>query len=165
MPCMRWNCIDSMFTAVCFIGTVIMVGYWIVRYHKNEDVSLVEYRSMGTMENPIQVEFSLCIQNPFLEDEFKKISSDLSSADYIKYLTGIIPGKQTYEKISYENVTINLSDHFENLIVVPSDNSKQTRVLLKNLLKLINSHPWAREDLSLKVNVGDQTIWKSTLEL
>ena len=124
MPCMRWNCIDSMFTAVCFIGTVIMVGYWIVRYHKNEDVSLVEYRSMDTIEDPIQVAFSLCIQNPFLEDEFKKISSDLSSADYIKYLIGIIPGKQTYEKISYENVTINLSDHFENLIVVPRDNSK-----------------------------------------
>ena len=26
-------------------------------------------------------------------------------------------------------------------------------------------HPWAGEDLSLKIDVDDQTIWKSTLEL
>ena len=27
------------------------------------------------------------------------------------------------------------------------------------------THPWAGEDFSLKIDVDDQTIWKSTLEL
>ena len=29
----------------------------------------------------------------------------------------------------------------------------------------LKSHPWAGEDLSLKIDVDDQTIWKSALEL
>ena len=123
MPCVKWICINSLFTAICCIGTVIMVGYWIVRYHKNEDVSSVEYQAIDTMEDPTQVELTLCMNNPVLEDKIKKISPDLNGKDYIKYLRGEIVGNQTYEMINYENVTFNLFDHFKSLTAIPRNNS------------------------------------------
>ena len=123
MHCIKWNCMNSVFTAICCIGTVLMVGYWIVRYHKNEDVSIVEYQAIDTMEDPTQVELALCINNPVSEDKIKKISPNLNGKDYIKYLRGEIVGNQTYEMISYENVTLNMLDHFKSLIAIPRNNS------------------------------------------
>ena len=114
MHWVKWSCINSLFTAICCIGTVIMVGYWTVRYHKNEDVSIVEYQAIDTMEDPTQLELTLCMSNPVLEDKIMKISPDLNGKDYIKYLRGEIIGNQTYEMISYENVTFNLFDHFKS---------------------------------------------------
>ena len=123
MHCVKWSCISSVFTAICFIGTIMMVGYWVVRYHKNEDVSIVEYQAIDTMEDPIQVELALCMNNPVLEDKIKKISPDLNGKDYIKYLRGEIVGNQTYDMINYENVTLNMLDHFKSLIAIPRNNS------------------------------------------
>ena len=126
MHCVKWSCISSVFTAICFIGTIMMVGYWVVRYHKNEDVSIVEYQAIDTMEDPTQVELVLCTNNPVLDDEIKKIDPDLNSTDYIKYLRGEMVGNQTYEMISYENVTFNIFDHFKSVIAIPRNNSNNT---------------------------------------
>ena len=123
MPCVKWSCINSLVTAICCIGTVIMVCYWIVRYHKNEDVSSVEYQAIDTMEDPTQVELTLCMSNPVLEDKIKKIRPDLNGKDYIKYLRGEIIGNQTYEMINYENVAFNLFDHFKSLTAIPRNDS------------------------------------------
>ena len=119
----KWSCINSVFTAICFVGTIMMVGYWVVRYHKNEDVSIVEYQAIDTMRDPTQVELALCMVNPVLEDKIKKIRPDLNGKDYVKYLRGEIVANQTYEMISYENVTFNLFDHFKSLTAIPRNNS------------------------------------------
>ena len=126
MHCLKWSCINSVFTAICFIGTIMMVGYWVVRYHKNEDVSIVEYQAIDTMEDPTQVELALCTNNPVLDDEIKKIGPELNSTGYIKYLRGEMVGNKTYEMISYENVTFNLFDHFKSVIAIPRNNSNNT---------------------------------------
>ena len=126
MHCVKWSCINSVFIAICFIGTIMMVGYWVVRYHRNEDVSIVEYQTIDTMEDPTQVELVLCMNNPVLDDEIKKIDPDLNSRDYVKYIRGEIVGNQTYGMISYENVTFNLFDHLKSLVAIPRNNSKPT---------------------------------------
>ena len=98
--------------AICLIATAGMIIYWITKYLKDEDISVVEYNLVKNMETAFQPEFTICFENPFIEEKLSDINSNISSQKYVQYLNGEIPGDATYKGIDYDNVTIKLSNFF-----------------------------------------------------
>ena len=92
---------------VCAIVVTFMIGYWFYKFHKNEDISVIEYKLFKDSENTLYPELNFCVFNPFLDDVLSNISQGLNRRSYFDYLQGKIPANETYEKITYEEVTIN----------------------------------------------------------
>ena len=103
------------FKAICLIATAGMIVYWIAKYLKDEDISVVEYKLVEQMDRAFQPEFTICFETPFMEEKLKQISSNISSQTYLQYLIGEIPGDEIYRGIDYDNVTIQLFEYLELL--------------------------------------------------
>ena len=101
------------FKAVCLVVTAVMIVYWIAKYLKDEDISVVEYNLVKNMETVFQPEFTICFENPFIEEKLNDISANISGHKYFQYLTGAIPGDAIYKNIDYENVTIQLFKYLD----------------------------------------------------
>ena len=99
------------FNFLCITATCFMVGYWVYKILKNEDVTLIEYILFENTEKPILPELTLCFLNPFLFSKLGNASSGLSSEGYLKYFRGETDSNERYSKINYEDVTINLPEH------------------------------------------------------
>ena len=71
------------FKFVCIFATVFMIGFWIAKFRKNDDVSVVEYKEFEEFEGSIYPEVTICIVNPFLADKLKEIDSNASVHEYV----------------------------------------------------------------------------------
>ena len=74
------------FKLSCVIAATFMIAFWIYKFHKNEDSTLVEYRSVKNLKDIILPELSLCLREPFLNDSLANIG--LTKNDYHDYLVG-----------------------------------------------------------------------------
>ena len=103
---------------LCFVTTVFMIGYWVYKFGiKDEDVSLVDYKLVvKTKHNELPM-ISLCIQNPFLIDELKKINPRVNESIYSAYLKGEFVDNQL-TSIDYDNVTINVFDYVSSSYIL-----------------------------------------------
>ena len=117
MKHLNWSTVHLSFKSACFIASAGMVFYWLIKYNRNEDVSVVEYRSLKTLDDAIYPEFIICIEDPLIDDRIKEVSSEISSRGYLKYLSGKNLGNGSYQHVSYENVTIDLQDHLTSMYI------------------------------------------------
>jgi hypothetical protein len=102
---------------MCIVTTGFMVGYWIYKFHKNEDITAIEYYSRGQVENVIYPELTICVLNPFLTEKLQEINKFLDHKTYLKYLKGEDAINETYKDIDYDHVTFDLYDHFQTLYI------------------------------------------------
>ena len=101
------------FKVACLITTAGMIVYWVDKYLKDEDISVVEYKLVKDLKPIFQLEFTICFDSPLIEGRLNQISSTISTRTYLKYLKGEIPGDAIYRNIEYDNVTIQLSEHVD----------------------------------------------------
>ena len=99
------------YKVLCIMVTAGMVFYWIIEYNRNADITLVEYKFFETMGNAIHPELSICFENPFIDERLKEINSSLNSQKYLQYLRGEILGNESYQRINYDNVTVDLEEY------------------------------------------------------
>ena len=85
MDIFNLNCVMIMFKCLCGVVTLFMIGYWMKKFQKDEDVSQVQYISTHSMENVIYPEMTICILEPFLIQAFEET---LNIDDYREYLNG-----------------------------------------------------------------------------
>ena len=110
--------IKNLFKFSCILTTCFMVGYWIYKFHKNEDITVIEYNSPDGVVNVIYPELTICLKNPFLTEKLKEIHTFLDQETYLKYLKGRDIFNETYKDIDYDYITVNLYDYFEVLYIV-----------------------------------------------
>ena len=109
------------FKIICGIVTLFMVGYWVHKFQKNEDVSQVEYTSVKAMTEVMHPETTICIFKPFLDPNIKE---NVNVDDYLKYLAGNENPAEKYENIRILNVTINIFDYVKYpVVLVKRDNT------------------------------------------
>ena len=101
----------TLFKLLCLGTTTFMIGYWIYKFQvKDEDVSLIDFKLVEETEHNELPVVSMCIGNPFLGDELKKIHPSINESFYNAYLKGKIFDKKL-TNIDYNNVTINAFDY------------------------------------------------------
>ena len=95
-----------------------MVGFWIFKFHQNEDVSSIEYISYESHSDITYPEFSLCIDMPFMYENLAwGLGSNVSVNEYHRYLEGQSDFREIYRHINYTNVTLNLFEYVQKAIV------------------------------------------------
>ena len=118
--------INNLFKCMCIVTTGFMVGYWIYKFIRNEDITVIEYNSAERIANVIYPELTICLQNPFLTQKMKEINKFLDPETYLKYLAGEAVFNETYQNIDYDHVTVDLYDHLQTLEIVRRDYSLDT---------------------------------------
>ena len=110
-----------MFKCLCGVVTLFMVGYWMKKFQKDEDVSQVQYISMNSMEDVSHPEITICIDKPFLIQAFEETANIF---DYMEYLNGDGDHDQKYKSISFANVTINIFEYLEDIVLWKTDDTE-----------------------------------------
>ena len=106
------------FKAICSITAGFMVGFWILKYHENEDVSAIEYVSYETQTDLAYPVLSVCTFMPFIYQNLLWNSSTYVSADeYNRYIHGIMSYREEYKSIVFDNVTLNLLEHVQKIVI------------------------------------------------
>ena len=100
------------FKLSCIIAAGFMIGFWIYKYHKNDDITLIEYKPMTELDDFVLPELTICLRNPVLNERMKK--SGLKKSDYLKYLQGDNNSSKDFRNIEFHNVTLNIFDYFLN---------------------------------------------------
>ena len=104
--------LSALFKCTCGIAAFFMVGFWIIKFHKNEDVSSIEYVSYDTPRDMIYPELSLCIQMPFTSQSILSDSNvSVSVKQYNSYLKGGAETLDEYKRIRYHNVTLDILEY------------------------------------------------------
>ena len=88
-----------------------MVSYWFYKFIvEDRDVGVVDYELLDNTEIDFPV-VSLCFRNPFLGAKLREYNQSFTSSLYLQYLEGDIYDEE-FEKIEYNNVTMNLDDYY-----------------------------------------------------
>ena len=153
MKYFTWDTVHLSFKALCFMASAGMVFYWIIKFQKNEDVNLVEYKSLKTLKDALQPEFTLCFLSPFLNDKFRDARLNLNSQGYVQYIKGETNANTSYEYIGYENVTINLLDYLVYLDVMWKSGKTKRFSNPRNC-------PFVTFKNNFKGFIGDFEFWK-----
>ena len=69
--------ISLIFKTLCVVTTVGMIGFWLYKYHQNEDATLIEYKPVDSTENTVYPESTFCVIDPFLNIKLNDVSSGL----------------------------------------------------------------------------------------
>ena len=105
------------FRVLCITGAIIMVGYWIYKYHSNQDVTLLEYIPIENVEDLIYPIPTLCFIQPFIKSGlWEETNSSTFKSDYTEFIKGT-GYFERYKNIKYDHVTPNLTDYFNALMI------------------------------------------------
>ena len=105
------------FKFLCFCTTAFMEGYWIYKYQKNDDVTLIEYRSLHEKVDFAYPDVTICLANPELKNEHINITKEANFTQrYQDYVMGI-EMNETLKNLDYEMLTPNLFEYIELVTV------------------------------------------------
>ena len=137
MNATTWNLIQYSFKIVCVIGVACGGSYWLYKYEvEDRDIGVVDYVAF---EEATNVEFpvaSVCFTNPFINQKLNETDPMINSTSYLQYLKGEI-FNESFRKIDYENVSLNLKDHFLYGTIKLSNESKNRNTSLEFKHKVI----------------------------
>ena len=111
----------KIFHGVCIIMTIGLQIHCIYIFLLNEDVSIVQYQPFHAQKGNIYPSITLCIVNPFLEDELKKYGDGINTTSYSNFLAGEHWDERML-KIRYEGVTVSSKEAIPlNWIWLPNE--------------------------------------------
>ena len=116
------------FKTICGLVTIFMVGYWLEKFLRNEDLSMIQYKRIETSRNIIYPEVTICNSLPFIDDKFKDVGVDVSVDDYRSYLRGEKLITDDYGYIDFDNVTLDLRNFIRHVYVSWRKNVSRDRV-------------------------------------
>ena len=135
---MSINICFNIFKFLCVCTTVFMVGFWLLKFQKNSNVTQVEYNSMNNIyanEDLSSPSVSICFVAPFLRNE----RFNLSLIKHFKWkYHNFLSGDDTNEKfgdIDYLKVTPDLKKYIKDIRIIFRNGRKYNPELCKDLNK------------------------------
>ena len=87
------KCLLCSFKFLCVLTACWMAGYWIVKYLKNEDTTLVEYEAFDDLDNVNLPALSTCFMSKVgimdLHKGYKNITDSQETLNFVDYLDNI----------------------------------------------------------------------------
>ena len=117
------------FKIFCGITAFFMVGYWIYKFHQNEDVSLIESISYEPNSDIMYPEMSVCITIPFIHENLSLDKNyTILPDEYVLYLKGSTSFREEYRNINFNNVTLDLLEYVENIVLIMNNEVFQKNI-------------------------------------
>ena len=114
MDILSWKKLEYVHFLFCVFATFGLSFYSFSRYLENGDLTVTKVSRFHNNRDAIYPSFSFCLIPPFQEEKFEIYSHhDLNVSSYQKFLQGELWDERMLD-ISYDNVTVSLSD---NLLV------------------------------------------------
>ena len=80
---------NLVFKCICILIAVAMAGFWIHKFLKNEDVTLIQYETLNDIDSIHLPAMSICFVNPFfMGNESVGNATDTKSIAVLEYLQG-----------------------------------------------------------------------------
>ena len=116
------------FKFLCLVTAFCMSGYWIYKYWKDEDITVIEYKAFKDSEMMNLHATSICFSNPFKTSNGSlENNKTLNTENYLKLLRGDNSFNRKYEAISFENDTLNILDYLDNITLIQRLSIEQRR--------------------------------------
>ena len=107
--CFKW---------ICIITAMSMAGYWIHKYLKNEDNTIIEYRAFRESESMHLPAMSICFVETFLTGNGSFDKNGYSKYEgYKKYINGEREFYQDYKEFMNDQKGWSIADYLENVTV------------------------------------------------
>ena len=94
------------FQCVCII---VVIGYGLISirdFIQNDDLCEVSFKRFHSDTDSIYPAITICLNTPFVEERFQKVSSTINSSSYESYLAGNHHVDKRLMNIDYNNVTM-----------------------------------------------------------
>ena len=96
-----------------------MAGFWIYKYSKDEDITLIEYKKFKDPDSLTLPAMSICFIEPFIISNRSDLSNDtFNSEAYLKYLQGDKDLFPSYKNMSYDDITLDILDYLDQITVL-----------------------------------------------
>ena len=124
------------FKFLCFATTTFMVAYWVYKYEKNENVTLVEYKPLNNNVDVIYPEITIAFIDPYFGNELINITKEHNfNQNYRDYLRGY-EMNETFKNLDYEKLTPNLFDYLESVRIGWKPGSKYSHTSCVDVTRL-----------------------------
>ena len=113
--------INYMYFLVCFLATVALSIYSLLRYVSNDDITSIKIKRFLSSDDAIYPSFSFCITSPFLDEKFDVYGDEeINKTTYVKFLKGEFWHDRML-KIHYDDVTVSLNENLMERSYVITD--------------------------------------------
>ena len=130
-----WKLFEYSFKFFCVVLTIYALYQGIYKYFKNEDATVVSFRSWFMTSNDIFPSVSICITSPFEEKKLKALGSNVTSNEYGNFLKGSLK-KDELLNIDYKKVSLKPIDYVLGYEIIYRDQT----VLMKNYTSNFNEN-------------------------
>ena len=115
---MEWHFLGKVFQILCLVATGWLIYIDSLKFFKNEDRSLVEYRTFHDTKKDIYPSISICFYGPGIYD-CKKLNETYGvehAEEYMKFLKGDV-WEDRMVGVKYDEVTLDVEDRIESIVV------------------------------------------------
>ena len=124
------NLITDVFKISCVLVVAFMIAYWLYKYQKDDDLTLIEFKQLNEIKNVIQPEMSICVWYPFLNQELLQTlnvtEDETLHKKYFEFLKGNYYD-ESFQNISYDQVSPKLWNHLQFVQIYWRSNEAQAR--------------------------------------
>ena len=106
--------VDVFFKLFVFSILTAFIYCSVDRYLKDEDVSVISFKTFHQNDDNLYPTTTLCFYNPFLQNKLEQYGPGINVTSYSQYLQGKIHNEQM-KHIPYDDVTIRMQDYLHGM--------------------------------------------------
>ena len=132
-----FQCFNLFFKCICILIAFAMAGFWIRKFLKNEDVTLIQYETLSDSDSTHLPAMSICLVNPFfIGNESFENTTDAKYNAVLKYLQGKGEFNEDFRDVFYGIETFNILDYLNSTMVfhfLKNEQHNETTKIYSNL--------------------------------
>ena len=107
------------FKLICLITAISMASYWIHKFLRNDDITVIEYGVIKDSDSiPLPATY-ICFEDPFLMENQSHVKrNDSKYEGYSRYLKGERGFYQDYKDFLYDYRNMKITDYLANVTVL-----------------------------------------------
>ena len=104
-----YHALNVSYKVFTFCILIVAIHSAILRFMKDEDVSLIEFKTFHEEEEYLYPSTTMCFYNPFIKSKLESYGPGINVTSYSQYLQGKLQDERMTH-IPYDNVTVSMDD-------------------------------------------------------
>ena len=121
--------VTTLFKIICCLVVVFMIGFWLLKYQKDEDLCLVDYKMVQDLQDEHLPVMSLCYLNGILNKKLNQLGT--TGTTYLSHLRGEVFDEK-FNNLDFDEMTMNLTHYLAEIHVKWRNNDSLVKYALPN---------------------------------